>query len=147
MDSVKVPTGHRAATGDQMKTVHRELPVQLSAKEVSAMALDLANREIAFIELKTHHKAEKMAWREKIAHAQGAVKDLAMSIRDKARMEMIECTEEYDPASQKIIVTRTDTGERVEFRSASEDETLEYENDTLQGDLLIDKSGDDAADG
>lgn len=127
--------------------VHKELAVELSTKEVNKMAHDLANRQIAFMDLITQHKAIKMAWRDKLAHAQGAIKDLAEGIRDKARLEMIECSEEFDPSSQKIIVTRCDTGERIEFRAASEDEILEYEQDTLQGDLLMDGGDEDAAEG
>jgi hypothetical protein len=107
------------------------------------MANDLANRHITHMALETQHKAAKMEWREKIAHSKGALKDLAESIRDQARKALIECTERYDPDSQKIILTRNDTGEKVEFRAATEDEILEYEGDVLQGDLLRDGGSED----
>ena len=129
-----------------MKTVHRELPIKLSAKEISDMAQDLAKRTIALMALEGQYKALQMEWRKRIVHAKGAVKDCAEGIENQVRHEMTKCSETYDPDSQKIILTRNDTGEKIEFRAASEEEMLEYEQGTLQGDLLRDSDDADQAD-
>ncbi len=117
------------------KTVIRELSVNLNAEEVTELALDLANREIAFLDLETQHRQVKLEWRDKIKMAKGAIKGAAEKIRDKAIRRMVECTEEYTVSNGMIVIKRTDTGEQIEIRKASEDEVKAYD-DELQGGLF-----------
>lgn len=128
------------------KTVIRELSVNLKAEEVTELAHELANREIAFLDLETQHKAIKMDWRDRIKMAKGGIKASAEKIRDKAIRRMVECTEEYTVSSGMIVLRRNDTGEQIEFRKASEDEVKAYDEE-LQGGLFNSEGEDDAAAG
>jgi len=130
------------------KTVVRELSVNLNSEEITELAHDLANREIAFLELETQHKQVKLEWRDKIKMAKGAIKGAAEKIRDKAVRKMVECTEDYTVSTGMIVLRRNDTGEQIEIRKASEDEVKAYDEE-LQGDMFNSEGEgeDDAAAG
>ncbi len=127
------------------KTVIRELSVNLNVEEISELAHDLANREIAFMALEIQKKQIYLEWRDKIKMAKGAIKG-AEKIRDKAVRKMVECTEDYTVSTGMIVLRRNDTGEQIEIRKASEDEVKAYDEE-LQGDMFNSEGEDDAAAG
>lgn len=122
------------------RMIHRELPVDLSEEELLKLSKELANRQIAHMDIEAQAKAATTEWRDKVKHSKLGLEEVANAIKDKRRFVMIECVEEYDHARQMIIVTRQDTGESIEFRAATEDEITEHEA-RLQGDLYDEATG------
>lgn len=127
-----------------VKLVHKELPVDLSDEEVAKRARELARRQMSFLRLKSDHKTAKREWRDKLKHAEGVIDDLARGIEDATEDQMVETREEYTVSNGMIVITRTDTGDQIGIRKASDEEVLAYDEE-LQGDMF-NSEGEDQGD-
>lgn len=135
------------------RIVKMELPVKLSADEVSRKARDFAAHHAEYVRLKDDYKDEQRRWRDRIKQKEGVLVELGKQVDDECRPEMVECTETYDFDHDRIRVTRNDTDEVVAIREASAAEKEAFEAIDLQqrqGDLLAGdddaaEDGDDAA--
>ena len=109
----------------QKKSITRELPVKLNAKQLEekrdALAEAVLKRTEIEQNLRDHSAGERKAIKEQKAEA----KRLATEIQTESATLEVACSEELHYATNRYIVTRLDTKQVVEERALTEEERQE----------------------
>ena len=102
-----------------------DLVCKLSGDEVAqhaAKAAEAAEKRAACDEtIETHREAAKVAKEQGEGHGRDVARHLRC-VRSGQESRQVDCVEEYDEESDKMLTTRTDTGESVSTRPVLEHE-------------------------
>jgi len=111
----------------------RRLPIGKPTDEIASKAISLA---VACKKLQAATDAKKDAanqFNRDIKRLEGVVEELSAEVVDGVRIGDVECTADVVAVAGdfEFVVTRTDTGETVETREATDEEVNAFKQTTL----------------
>lgn len=107
------------------KTVQVELPCRIEGEELELKGNLLAVKIEERKRLESERREMMRESKESIDAVKGEIDGLAHAVATRTEQRMVEVEEHLDPERRKIIRVRTDTGEAVSVRDASDaDRTL-----------------------
>jgi hypothetical protein len=111
---------------------HKKLPVPILQVDVAARAKELATVVAERLALKSRQRAANSVFREQRSYYDEREKELSASVTGGTELKDVECVAFLLPTNE-VQVTRLDTGEVIETRTASKEELQEPLGGTKDG--------------